>query len=220
MNEEKVQVEMTTEEAARYEAYRKKWAEEEQQAREKADREAYRTLSMETVDRVFPGLLSVSTLLKESKSSVYDEFRDLLETKASIMGMETTGQRSHSFLSSDGTKRIILGYYVRDGWDDTAEDGVELVKQYVRNLVQDAKTQEAVDIIMELLARDGKGNLKLENILKLEQTAMKYDADDLKKGVTIIKEAYRPERTKNFIRAQKKNEQGKWIDVPLGMTEA
>ena len=49
---------------------------------------------------------------------------------------------------------------------------------------------------------------------------MKYDADDLKKGVTIIKEAYRPERTKNFIRAQKKNEQGKWIDVPLGMTEA
>ena len=44
MNEEKVQVEMTTEEAARYEAYRKKWAEEEQQAREKADREAYRTL--------------------------------------------------------------------------------------------------------------------------------------------------------------------------------
>ena len=220
MNEETVQVEMTTEEAARYEAYKQKWAEEVQQAKEKADRDAYRALSRETVDRVFPVLLYLSEQIKESKGGVYDDFRDLLETKASIMGMETTGQRSHSFLSSDGTKRIILGYYVRDGWDDTAEDGVELVKQYVRNLVQDAKTQEAVDIIMELLARDGKGNLKLENILKLEQTAMKYDADDLKKGVTIIKEAYRPERTKNFIRAQKKNEQGKWIDVPLGMTEA
>ena len=73
---------------------------------------------------------------------------------------------------------------------------------------------------MELLARDGKGNLKLENILKLEQTAQKYEAEDLKKGVAIIKEAYRPERTKDFVRAQQKNSLGKWVDIALGMTEA
>lgn len=164
--------------------------------------------------------MELSGQLKEAKSGVYESFGDLLETKASVMGQETAGQRSHSFSSSDGTRRIILGYYVRDGWDETAEDGVELVKQYVRNLAQDAKTQEAVDIIMELLARDGKGNLKLENILKLEQTAQKYEAEDLKKGVAIIKEAYRPERTKDFVRAQQKNSLGKWVDIALGMTEA
>lgn len=220
MSEQQIQVTMTQEEAQAFQAYKERRDKEEREAREKADRDAYRELSKETVDRVFPRLVELSGQLKEAKSGVYESFGDLLETKASIMGQETAGQRSHSFSSSDGTRRIILGYYVRDGWDETAEDGVELVKQYVRNLAQDAKTQEAVDIIMELLARDGKGNLKLENILKLEQTAQKYEAEDLKKGVAIIKEAYRPERTKDFVRAQQKNSLGKWVDIALGMTEA
>ena len=220
MSEQQIQVTMTQEEAQAFQAYKERRDKEEREAREKADRDAYRELSKETVDRVFPRLVELSGQLKEAKSGVYESFGDLLETKASIMGQETAGQRSHSFSSSDGTRRIILGYYVRDGWDETAEDGVERVKQYVRNLAQDAKTQEAVDIIMELLARDGKGNLKLENILKLEQTAQKYEAADLKKGVAIIKEAYRPERTKDFVRAQQKNSLGKWVDIALGMTEA
>ena len=39
-------------------------------------------------------------------------------------------------------------------------------------------------------------------------------------GVQIIEEAYQPAISKQFIRAEIKNDNGAWIAIPLGMTEA
>ena len=39
-------------------------------------------------------------------------------------------------------------------------------------------------------------------------------------GVRIIEEAYQPVISKQFVRAEMKNEDGMWVTIPLGMTEA
>ena len=39
-------------------------------------------------------------------------------------------------------------------------------------------------------------------------------------GVRIIRDAYKPVVSKYYIRAEFKGENGKWTNVPLGMTEA
>ena len=39
-------------------------------------------------------------------------------------------------------------------------------------------------------------------------------------GVRIIEERYQPEVSKQFIRAEIKNENGMWRSIPLGMTES
>ena len=136
------------------------------------------------------------------------------------MGVETQGQRSHSFLSTDGTKRIIIGYYQRDGWDETVEDGIAKVRDYISSLAGDDETRKLVDIILDLLSRDGKGNLKADKVLQLDKYAASIQDVRFSEGVAIIKEAYRPVRTKDFVRAQTKNAMGGWDDLPLGMTEA
>ena len=215
-----VQVEMTAEQFARYKEAMQAQDERDRKKQAKEDREALRSLSAEAVDKLYPKLEDHSSGLKEVKVEVYDTFRSIIETKRNVMGVETEGQRSHSFLSSDGCRRIIIGYYVRDGWDDTVEDGISKVKAYITSLAGDEESRKLVEIILDLLSRDNKGNLKAEKVLQLEKYAETLKDPGFADGVAIIKESYRPVRTKDFVRAQSKNAMGGWDDLPLGITEA
>ena len=216
-----VKVEMTKEEFAHYQEALVLKQRQEQAQKDKEDREAYRQLSQSAVDEVFPRLVEASQRLKELKAEVYAAFQSVLDTKKGVGGFTKVDQRSHSFLSTDGRHRIRLGYYQRDGWDDTVEEGVQLVKDYLASLAgEDPKAQELVEIVLDLLSRDGKGNLRADKVLQLDKYAERQDNETFSRGVEIIKEAYRPERTKDFLTAEVKNALGKWVAVPLGMTEA
>lgn len=215
-----VKVEMTPEEFARYKQAMEEQSRRDEAQRAKEEREAYRSLASTTVDELFPKLEEASTALTGLKREVYDAFARVIETKKEVMGTQANDQRSHSFLSEDGKKRIIVGYYQRDGWDETVEDGIAKVRDYISSLAGDEETRKLVDIILDLLSRDGKGNLKADKVLQLDKYAESIQDARFSEGVAIIKEAYRPVRTKDFVRAQTKNSMGGWDDLPLGMTEA
>lgn len=215
-----VKVEMTPEEFARYKQAMEEQSRRDEAQRAKEERDAYRSLASTTVDELFPKLEEASTALTGLKREVYDAFARVIETKKEVMGTQANDQRSHSFLSEDGKKRIIVGYYQRDGWDETVEDGIAKVRDYISSLAGDEETRKLVDIILDLLSRDGKGNLKADKVLQLDKYAESIQDARFSEGVAIIKEAYRPVRTKDFVRAQTKNSMGGWDDLPLGMTEA
>ncbi len=217
---EKMKVEMTAEELAQWQALKEKQEKAERERKAKDDRDAYRSLAATTVDEVFPKLQELSSALADAKRSTYEAFAGVIDTKTEVVGLVAPGQRSHSFLGKNGDKRIIVGHYQRDGWDDTVEAGICKVKEYISSLAGDEKTRELVDIILDLLSKDRAGNLKADKVLQLEKYTERIDNDTFSEGVAIIKEAYRPERTKDFIRAQYKDNKGKWVDIPLGITEA
>ena len=217
---EKMKVEMTAEELAQWQALKEKQEKAERERKAKDDRDAYRSLAATTVDEVFPKLQELSPALADAKRSTYEAFAGVIDTKTEVIGLVAPGQRSHSFLGKNGDKRIIVGHYQRDGWDDTVEAGICKVKEYISSLAGDEKTRELVDIILDLLSKDRAGNLKADKVLQLEKYTERIDNDTFSEGVAIIKEAYRPERTKDFIRAQYKDDKGKWVDIPLGITEA
>ena len=193
-----VKVEMTPEEFARYKQAMEEQSRRDEAQRAKEEREAYRSLASTTVDELFPKLEEASTALTGLKREVYDAFARVIETKKEVMGTQAKDQRSHSFLSEDGKKRIIVGYYLRDGWDETVEDGISKVKDYISSLAGDEETRKLVDIILDLLSRDGKGNLKADKVLQLDKYAESIQDARFSEGVAIIKEAYRPVRTRTL----------------------
>lgn len=217
---EKMKVEMTAEELAQWQALKEKQERELKAQKAKEDRDAYRALAASVVDEAFPRLKELSEKLSAEKQITYDSFGVVIDTKNEVVGLSSPGQRSHSFLSSDGRSRIILGHYQRDGWDDTVEVGIAKVKEYITSLAGDEKTRELVEIILDLLSRDKQGNLQADKVLLLEKYTETIDNENFREGVTIIKESFRPVRTKDFIRAQEKTGMGKWVDIPLGITEA
>ena len=52
---------------------------------------------------------------------------------------ENADQRSHTFTTSDGNMRLTIGQYTTDGYRDTVEDGIAIVKEYITSLAKDTE---------------------------------------------------------------------------------
>ena len=220
MEEVKQTVEMTAEEKQQFEEFKAALAAKNAKEQAKRDREAYRDLVDETIERAIPSLECLSQGSKETKQSILDDFRNVIEMKADVLKLKKDGQRSDTFTNSAGDKRITVGVYVTDGYRDTVEDGIAIVKEYIEGLASDAKTQSLVKMVLRLLARDAKGTLKASRVVQLRKIAEESGNERFMEGVQIIEESYQPAISKQFIRAEVKNENGAWVCIPLGMTEA
>ncbi|MEI3469553.1 MAG: DUF3164 family protein [Bacteroides intestinalis] len=215
MEENKMKtVEMTAEEQAEYAAFKAAKAKKEAEERAKAEREQYKTMVDEEIENSIPVLQSISEQIKESKQKVLDNFKAILEMKGELFKTKIKDdQRWHSFTNSKGDKRITLGVYVTDGYRDTVEDGIAIVKEYISSLANNEKTETLVNMVLRLLARDAKGTLKASRIMQLRKFAQDTGDEGFLEGVRIIEESYQPEVSKQFIRAEMKNENGMWKSV-------
>lgn len=212
---------MTAEEKAEFEAFQQAKAKKAAEEKAKADREMYRLMVDDEIEHSIPVLLGISEEIKESKQKVLDNFKTILEMKSDLFKTKVRDdQRSHTFTNSRGDKRITLGVYVTDGYRDTVEDGIAIVKEYIASLANDEKTQALVNMVFRLLSRDAKGTLKASRIVQLRKVAEDTGDARFLEGVRIIEESYQPEVSKQFIRAEVKDKNGMWKPIPLGMTES
>lgn len=212
---------MTEEEKAEFEAFQQAKARKAAEEKAKADREMYRQMVDEEIENSIPVLLGISEEIKESKQKVLDNFKAILAMKSDLFKTKMRNdQRSHTFTNSAGDKRITLGVYVTDGYRDTVEDGIAIVKEYIASLANDEKTQALVNMVFRLLSRDAKGTLKASRIVQLRKVAEDTGDARFMEGVRIIEESYQPEVSKQFIRAEMKDRNGMWRPIPLGMTES
>lgn len=184
-----------------------------------AEIDAYKNLIDETVKTAFPRLSGVSEKLAQQKAEIRKLFNKALEMKCELYGVKE-GQQSHTFTDTDAQFKITVGYCVNDRYDDTAESGIAMVREYLTALGDSDKAKVAVDMCLSLLAKDSKGTLKASKIMTLRKYAVESGDENFIRGVDVIMDAYRPERSKEFIRAEYKNEIGQWVNLPLGMTEA
>lgn len=212
---------MTEEEKAEFEAFQQAKARKAAEEKAKADREMYRQMVDEEIENSIPVLLGISEEIKESKQKVLDNFKAILAMKSDLFKTKMRNdQRSHTFTNSAGDKRITLGVYVTDGYRDTVEDGIAIVKEYIASLANDEKTQALVNMVFRLLSRDAKGTLKASRIVQLRKVAEDTGDARFMEGVRIIEESYQPEVSKQFIRAEIRDNNGMWKPIPLGMTES
>lgn len=213
-------VTMTAEERAEFEAFKaQKEKKRAAEAREKM-RKDYAKLVDDEVKAAIPQLQEMSDSLRTVKETVYDNFATILRMKAELLGVDTLNQQTHSFTTSDGMMRLTLGTYMIDGYRDTVEEGIEMVKSYLESLAKDAGSQALVGAVFRLLSRDRTGTIKASRVLQLRRMAEESGDEKFLEGVRIIEEAYQPTVSKRFIRAEIKNDKGAWVNIPLGMTDA
>ncbi|KAA6339749.1 hypothetical protein EZS27_012347 [termite gut metagenome] len=202
------------------EEFRRFKADKERKDRLKAERETYKQIVDEEVDSAIPILLSLSEGIKETKKTLFENFKSAIDMKTEILQVTKDDQRSHTFTNSKGDKRITLGVYVTDGYRDTAEEGIAIIKEYLESLAVDPQSSMMVKMILKLLARDAAGTLKASRVLQLRKLAEELGDGRFMEGVRIIEDAYQPATSKRFARAEMKGENGEWMNIPLGMTEA
>ena len=216
-------VEMTADEFAKFKAFQQKQLEEQRQAAEKKMRENYREMVDDAIESMMPNLKSISDSLATHKKKVFDEFKAVIDIKEEMFKLNNKelDNQSHTFTNTAGTKRIVLGNYVTDGYLDTADDGIAKVKAYIGSLAKDEDSKALVSMVMRLLAKDAKGTLKASRIIQLRKMAEESGSADFIDGVRIIEDAYQPQVSRTFLKAYTRDkETGAWVQIPLGMTEA
>ena len=212
-------VEMTEEERKEFEAYKQQKEEAEKKARIEKEREDYKKTVSELVEELFPKVQQVSKNIGELKKSVYDTFMTVIDIKKDLYNVKE-GQNWHTFINQDMTKRITIGRNITIGYDDTVNEGIQKVKEFITSLAgDDEKTQMLVSTVLRLLSKDKKGNLKPEKVLELEKLAEDYNNEEFTEGVKIIRDAYKSQYTKQFVKAEYKDEKGEWQVIPMNIVD-
>jgi len=213
-------VTLSADELQEFEAFKAAQAAKRAKEERKQNLDTFNLMIDEEVSLTIPELENLSEQLAAVKKSVFENFKTLLDMKKDVMKMTKDGQRTHKFTTSDSKFSIELGFYQLDNYKDTVNDGIALIKEYISGLAKDTETQSLVDMVLKLLSKDQKGNLKASRVLQLRQMADKINDERFTEGVEIIMDAYAPIPSKQFIRAFKKGDQGEWVSIPLSITDA
>lgn len=210
---------MTAEERKEFEAFKAEREKKRREAERKEQRKNYAALVDEEIAAAIPQLREMSEQLKTVKDTIFGNFKTILEMKSEILGISLDDQASHTFTNSDSTLRIMLGANCIDGYRDTVEDGIAMVRSYIESLAKDDATKALVNAVLRLLSRDGQGNIKASRVLQLRKMAEDSGDELFIEGVQIIEESYQPTVSKKYIRAQYRDKNGQWKYIPLSMTD-
>lgn len=211
-------VEMTAEEQEQFAAFKAEQERKARMERRKENRQAYAQIVDEQVQLAIPELMSLSEQIKTVKSTVFSNFRAVLAMKEDVMSLTQAGQHSHTFTTSDGLMRLTLGVNTVDAYRDTVEDGIAMVRKYIESMAKDDNSRALVNAVLRLLSRDQKGTLKASRVLQLRKMAEDTGDETFIEGVKIIEESYQPSETKQYIRAEYKDDKG-WHVIPLSVTD-
>ena len=220
-------VQMTAEEFAAYQAFKAEQAKKEAEARIDALRDNYADMAESFINRTIKKLTPLSENIKKKKAEVLDEFSALQKLKSELLEIDGKDMpKSHTFTNKAGDKRVTVGVYETDNYDDTVEEGIAIVKKYIEGLAQDEKSQQLVKMVLSLLSRSANGALKASRVVRLHKLADESGDPRFIEGVRIIEAAYRPAISRTYIRCEVRNIDPEtqvvkdWEALPLGMTES
>lgn len=208
---------MTAEERAQLKA---QLAEEDRQEalRKQEQKDAYMQMKDQFLERNLEKLKALSDQMQALKKEIFDDAETLIKLKDELFNTKTDRQ-SNTFSHESGKYSISLGNRINEGWDDTCEQGIEKVKEFLQTLAKDDNSAALVETIMRLIAKNNKGMLKASKVLELEKLANKIQSAELTEGLNIIKNSYRPKPTCQFISVTMKDDNGNEKQLPLSLSQ-
>lgn len=226
-NEQTQAVQMSAEEYAQFQAFKAEQAKKEADARIEALRGKYTDMSEAFINNTIKKLTPLSERIKKKKQEVLEEFSALQLLKAELLDIDGKDMpKSHTFTNKAGDRRVTVGVYETDAYDDTVEEGIAIVKGYIEGLAQDERSKQLVKMVMSLLARSANGALKASRVVRLHKLADESGDPRFIEGVRIIEAAYRPAISRTYIRCEVRTIDPEtqvvkdWEALPLGMTES
>lgn len=204
------------------EAFKSK--EKEFAKRAKEEQEAhYKQLVDETIEKAVESVGELNIKMTVAKKQIFNDFDTVIALKNELY----TGQKwlktdrvTNTFTNQEGNKRVTVGYHTNDNYLDTYTEGVKLVEEYISSLATDENGQTLADMVKVLLSERGKGGqLKAQNVLRLQRMANDSKNETFIEGMRIISDAYSPTKSKQFVKVEIKGEQNEWLTVSTNMTD-
>ena len=204
------------------EAFKSK--EKEFAKRAKEEQEAhYKKLVDETIEKAVESVGALNIKMTIAKKQIFSDFDTVIELKNELYNGQKwlkSDRVTNTFTNQEGTKRVTIGYHTNDNYLDTYTEGVKMVEEYISSLATDENGQTLADMVKVLLSERGKGGqLKAQNVLRLQRMANDSKNETFIEGMRIISDAYSPTKSKQFVKVEIKGEQNEWLTVSTNMTD-
>ncbi len=216
-------VELTAEEMALLERARSEKAAAEAKARKEQELQTYKSLVDAAVRETVPEAECIQETMVRQKRRIVERFGAVIAMKNQLFAGQKAlrdGRFTDTFTNSDGTARVTVGYRTIDNYDDTYTVGVEMVEQYISSLATDEDSVRLADMVRMLLRERGAlGQLKAQNVLRLDKIAQDSGNETFIEGMRIIRDAYKPIQSKQFVKVEVKHpETNEWKNIEMNMT--
>lgn len=183
----------------------------------------YKSMVDEAVNATVIEARTLNEQITNLKEGILGRFKAIIDMKEDLFkdkkNMAREGRFTDTFTNSESSVRVTLGYCTKDAYDDTYTAGVDMVHEYIESLASDDKSRQLTQMVNTLLSERSKGGqLKAQNVLRLEQMASESGEEKFIEGMKVIREAYRPAKSKVFVTVEVKDDNNEWRSISMNMT--
>jgi len=176
---------MTTKELEEFLKAKKK----EEAARRERERVKYEKERDEAVQQLMEEAREASLLLRRLKDKA-EAIMDVQHQKLDEYGALRKNSKGGFYLTNtEGTARVARRIDSDPKWDERAEKGVDLIKEFLGDAVK-KRDKKLFEILMSFLERNKKGDLEYAKVLTLMKHRDKYDDERWLEGLRLLEESY------------------------------
>ena len=182
----------------------------EQREQEEAERKAYEELKTDTVISLVSIAKDLNDRLKEFKVHSFETLNAIQEMVQQY-ARRSEVQKGNFTLEVDNLK-IKFQRQDKGFFDERADQAEKHIIDFVNNHFSgDADTR---DLIMSLLERK-EGHLDIDLVQKLYKYEHRFDNENWRLGIKLLKESYQTSHSKDYIRFYERDHNGAWQPISL-----
>ncbi|MEB3799833.1 DUF3164 family protein [Flavobacterium columnare] len=189
-----------------------KLAEAEAKEREEKQqkRQVYEDLKNEAIEELCDTAIELNEYLKDFKNTAFESMQTLYAMLQEYSSRHADGKGN--FRIEYGNKRVSYKRQGKATFDERSHQAEKHIIDFVNaKFENDVDTK---DLVMSLLERK-KGELDINLVQKLYAMEDRFQDENWKRGIELLKESYSYSHSKDYISFEVRNDKGEWLPINL-----
>lgn len=184
---------------------------------ERRQRESYEKARDETVSDIINAAQDLSKELAEFKRRCHQHM-DIQHKSLERYGkLNKSSKGGFQVVHSAADKKVIRRRDTEPFWDERADKGVELIKDFLHTTVK-KRDEKLFKILLSFIEKNQNGDLEYAKVLSLIKHRDKFDDARWVEGLRLIEESYRCQLKRFGYEFKVKDEHGQWVKIDLNFS--
>lgn len=173
-------------------------------------RKAYEDLKEQTIISLCTGAITINETLKAFKLKAFEDMQTIYEMLKEYSSRHADGKGN--FRIEHGNYRVSYKRQGKPTFDERSHQAEKHIIDFVNSKFEnDVDTK---DLVMSLLERK-KGELDINLVQKLYAMEDRFQDENWKRGIELLKESYSFSHSKDYIGFEERNDKGEWLPINL-----
>lgn len=209
MELEKKQIDLSQMSDAEFETEMARRQQAKTEAKQKA-KEDYEKLKADVVLELCQQAEELKTFLTAFKTNAFESMQTIYKMLQEYSSRHADGKGN--FRIEHGKYRVSYKRQGKPTFDERSHQAEKHIIDFVNSKFEnDVDTK---DLVMSLLERK-KGELDINLVQKLYAMENRFQDENWKRGIELLKESYSLSHSKDYIGFEVKNDKGEWIPINL-----